>query len=103
MTQKPVDKNVYHDLKIANDDPYIPKKKAKDPKQFKIAQKLIDDEKIMALMQEIIEKQLGLNDDKIFILKDATNSMNVYTDSAKVYIGTPSNVVLASSLATSNK
>ena len=79
MTQIQADKNINQELKIVNDDPYVPKKKAKDPKQFRIAQKLIDNEKIMTLMSEILENQLDL-DNKTFILKDATNSMNVYTD-----------------------
>lgn len=86
---------------VEETDNVVQRKKVRDPKFLRVARKVVNQEEISKIIKEILEDQMDLNN-KTFVLKDATNSMNIYSDKAGVYIGTPSNVVLASSLSKSN-
>lgn len=75
---------------IQNAEPTVyPKKKVRDPKQFRIARKLTEIAEIEKIVDDILEKKMDFNN-KTFILKDTTNSMNIYADNSKVYLNTPS-------------
>lgn len=51
----------------------------KDMKQFRVAKKISNPQEIAKLIEEVLDNKFKLGE-KNFVLKDATNGMNIYVD-----------------------